>query len=87
MTPDGQNRDQGTAAALRDISEVAAVEVITTAAGHLMSAAAGTCGLAGDEGPSEEEMDLAEARVLIGALAGLVTASPRPRQPARQGAA
>jgi hypothetical protein len=61
-------------AAARDIAEVSAVEVITTAAVHLMSAAAVKCGL--EEGPqAEEHQDLAEARVLIQALAGLVTAS------------
>ena len=93
MTADGQNRDERgehpgrprdevAAAAIRDISEVAAVEVITTAAVHLMSAAAVKCGLGAHDGqgqasgvPAEDEMDLAEARVLIGALAGLVTAA------------
>jgi hypothetical protein len=58
----------------RDISEVPAVEVITTAAIHLMSAAAVKCGLA--EGPdAADHLDLDEARRLINALAGLVTAS------------
>jgi hypothetical protein len=56
----------------RDIADVPAVEVITTAAVHLMSAAAVKCGLA-DEG--EALTDLDEARKLITALAGLVTAS------------
>jgi hypothetical protein len=60
--------------AMRDIAEVAAVEVITTAAVHLMSAAAVKCGLA--EGAEAEELkDLDEARKLITALAGLVTAA------------
>jgi hypothetical protein len=58
--------------ATRDIAEVAAVEVITTTAVHLMSAAAVKCGLADD--PSTEQ-DLDEARKLINALAGLVTAA------------
>ena len=59
---------------IRDIAEVAAVEVITTAAVHLMSAAAVKCGLA--EGPQAEELkDLDEARKLINALAALITAS------------
>jgi Domain of unknown function (DUF1844) len=60
--------------ATRDIADVAAVEVITTAAVHLMSAAAVKCGLATD---AEEQghLDLAEARVLITALAGLVTSA------------
>ncbi|WP_420821088.1 DUF1844 domain-containing protein [Sinomonas gamaensis] len=56
----------------RDIAEVAAVEVITTTAVHLMSAAAVKVGLA-DEG--DELKDLDEARKLITALAGLVTAA------------
>ncbi len=59
---------------LRDIAEVPAVEVITTAAVHLMSAAAVKCGLA--DGPDAEELkDLDEARKLITALAGFVTAA------------
>ncbi|GAB3080335.1 DUF1844 domain-containing protein [Pedococcus soli] len=58
----------------RDISEVPAVEVITTAAIHLMSAAAVKCGLA--EGPdAADHLDLDEARRLINALAGLIAAS------------
>ncbi|WP_432521571.1 DUF1844 domain-containing protein [Kineococcus sp. SYSU DK006] len=62
------------AAAARDIADVPAAELITTAAVHLMSAAAVKCGLA--EGPdAEEHLDLAEARVLINALAGLVVTS------------
>ena len=58
----------------RDIADVPAVEVVTTAAVHLMSAAAVKCGLA--EGPeAADHLDLAEARILITALAGLVTTS------------
>lgn len=59
---------------IRDISEVAAVEVITTAAVHLMSAAAVKCGLA-NEPDAEELVDLDEARKLINALAALVVTS------------
>lgn len=59
--------------AVRDIAEVPAVEVITTAAVHLMSAAAVKCGLA-DDPDAEELKDLDEARKLITALAGLITA-------------
>src|SRR5699024_9169555 len=59
--------------ALRDISEVASVEIITTACVHLMSAAAVKLGLAEDEETGQHQ-DLAEARKLINALAGLVTA-------------
>jgi hypothetical protein len=57
--------------ATRDIAEVPAVEIITTAAVHLMSAAAVKVGLAEDP---EEQIDLDEARKLINALAGLITA-------------
>lgn len=60
--------------ATRDIADVAAVEVITTAAVHLMSAAAVKCGLADDAGESGH-LDLDEARKLITALAALVTAA------------
>jgi hypothetical protein len=64
----------GLEAAVRDIGEVPAVEVITTVAIHLMSAAAVKCGL-GEEGAAS--LDLDEARKLINALAGLVvTAAP-----------
>ena len=58
--------------ATRDISEVPAVEVINTVAVHLLSAAAVKCGLADDP---EHDIDLDEARKLITALAGLVTAA------------
>ncbi|MFJ9912473.1 DUF1844 domain-containing protein [Actinacidiphila glaucinigra] len=55
----------------RDIADVPAVEVITTVAVHLMSAAAVNLGLAED---GDRHKDLDEARKLITALAGLVTA-------------
>lgn len=63
--------DPVAAQAARDIAEVSAVEVITTAAVHLLSAAAVKCGLADDP---ENQTDLDEARKLINALAGLITA-------------
>ncbi|WP_052850729.1 DUF1844 domain-containing protein [Streptomyces avicenniae] len=56
----------------RDIADVPAVEVITTLAVHLMSSAAVQLGLAED---GEQHKDLDEARKLIIALAGLVTAA------------
>lgn len=67
---------QVTDQAVRDIADVAAVEIITSAAVHLMSAAAVKCGLAEDtaETTGAELMDLDEARKLITALAGLITA-------------
>lgn len=58
--------------ATRDIADVPAVEVIGAAAVHLMSAAAVKCGLADDP---DEQRDLDEARKLITALAGLITAA------------
>lgn len=58
--------------ALRDLAEVPAVEVVGAAAVHLMSAAAVKLGLAED---APEALDLGEARTLITALAGLVTAA------------
>jgi hypothetical protein len=60
--------------ATRDIAEVPAVEVITTTAVHLMSAAAVKLGL-GDGPDAASEVDLDEARKLITSLAGLVTAA------------
>ncbi len=63
--------------AVRDIADVPAAEVITTAAVHLMSAAAVACGLSPDTRSQKgsELRDLDEARRLITALAGLVTAA------------
>ena len=58
----------------RDISEVPAVELINTVSVHLMSAAAVKLGL-GDTPDAAAERDLDEARKLITALAGLVTAA------------
>jgi hypothetical protein len=58
--------------AARDIADVPAIEVINTVAVHLLSAAAVKCGLADDP---VNQLDLDEARKLINALAGLVTAS------------
>jgi hypothetical protein len=57
---------------IRDIADVPAVEVINTVAVHLMSAAAVKVGLADDP---DTQLDLDEARKLIDALAGLVTAA------------
>jgi hypothetical protein len=68
---DHLDADQAVADATRDIADVAAVEVITTAAVHLMSAAAVKVGLADDPA---SQTDLDEARKLINALAGLITA-------------
>ena len=59
---------------LRDIADVPAIEIISSAAIHMMSAAAVKCGLASDEN-ADDLKDLDEARKLITALAGLVTAA------------
>jgi hypothetical protein len=60
------------AGSARDIADVPAVEVVSTAALHLMSATAVHLGLAED---LPEHRDLDEARTLLEALAGLVTAA------------
>jgi hypothetical protein len=81
--PGGADEGAGSAYssdAVRDIAEVPAIELISTAALHLLSAAAVKCGLGHDE-PADassgeaSHVDLDEARKLITALAGLVTAA------------
>lgn len=62
------------AQAQRDLVDVPAVEVVLTLAVHLMTAAAIRCGLA-DDPEAVDQVDLAEARILITALAGLVAAA------------
>ena len=59
-------------ASSRDIADVPSVEIVSTAALHLMSSAAVNLGLAED---LPDHVDLDEARALIEALAGLVTAA------------
>lgn len=66
-----EEQDSAAAEATRDIADVPAVEVITTTAVHLLSAAAVKVGLA--DAP-QDQLDLDEARKLINALAGLITA-------------
>jgi hypothetical protein len=66
-----ERQEEAANAASRDIADVPAVEVITTTAVHLLSAAAVKVGLADDP---ETQTDLDEARKLINALAGLITA-------------
>ncbi len=61
--------------AVRDLADVPAVEVITRAAVMLMSAAAEKLGLADSDPAASAHRDLDEARRLITALAGLVTAA------------
>ncbi len=71
MTEQPEIQTTDATAAMLELADVPAVEVVLTVAMHLMSAAALACGLGDDERPA----DLAEARILITALAGLVTAS------------
>jgi hypothetical protein len=66
-----EQQEEAASSATRDIADVPAVEVITTTAVHLMSAAAVKLGLADDP---DAQLDLDEARKLINALAGLITA-------------
>lgn len=75
MTNELTDASEPVDSATRDIAEVPAVEVVTTVAVHLMSAAAVKCGLAEPDGQELDETDLAEARILITALAGLIKAS------------
>ena len=56
----------------RDIADVPAIEIVSTAALHLMSSAAVNLGLAED---LPDHVDLDEARTLIESLAGLLTAA------------
>jgi Domain of unknown function (DUF1844) len=60
---------------IRELAEISAVEVITRSAVMLMSAAAEKLGLSAPEPDDSPHLDLDEARRLITALAGLVTAS------------
>jgi Domain of unknown function (DUF1844) len=59
----------------RELAEIPAVEVITRSAVMLMSAAAEKLGLSAPDPDDSPYRDLDEARRLITALAGLVTAS------------
>ncbi|GAA2069516.1 DUF1844 domain-containing protein [Williamsia deligens] len=59
---------------IRDLADVPAVEVVTRAIVMMMSAAAEKLGLA-DDPTAAARVDLDEARRLITALAGLVTAA------------
>ncbi|KUI12035.1 hypothetical protein AU193_02780 [Mycobacterium sp. GA-1285] len=70
---DGSSDLNGTA--VRELADIPAVEVITRSAVMLMSAAAEKLGLSADDPDDSPYRDLDEARRLITALAGLVTAS------------
>jgi hypothetical protein len=72
--PDGNRREPE---GYRDLADVPAVEVVGAAAVHLMSAAATKLGLGDPEELPDPgaQLDLDEARTLVTALAGLVTAA------------
>ncbi|SUB40846.1 Uncharacterised protein [Nocardia brasiliensis] len=61
--------------AVRELADIPAVEVISRAAVMLMSSAAEKLGLADEDPDNSARRDLDEARRVITALAGLVTAS------------
>ena len=60
---------------IRDLADIPAIEVISRAALMLMSSAAEKIGLSAPDPDNSEYRDLDEARRLITALAGLLTAS------------
>ncbi|GAA1247454.1 hypothetical protein GCM10009676_37020 [Prauserella halophila] len=61
--------------AVRELDEIPSVEVISRAAVMLLSAAAERLGLSDEDPEGSPRRDLDEARRLITALAGLITAS------------
>lgn len=69
-TPYSADRDE-----IRELADIPSVEVISRSAVLLMSAAAERLGLAADDPATSPHRDLDEARRLITALAGLVTAA------------
>jgi hypothetical protein len=75
IAPEPAGADDPSEPQVRELAEIPAVEVITRAAVMLMSAAAEKIGLSHDDPDSSPHRDLDEARRLITALAGLVTAS------------
>ncbi|MGA9870877.1 MAG: DUF1844 domain-containing protein [Rhodococcus sp. (in: high G+C Gram-positive bacteria)] len=73
--PEKGSEGTGDGGDVRELADVPAVEVISRAAVMLMSSAAEKLGLS-EENPSDSPyLDLDEARRVINALAGLVTAS------------
>ena len=72
--PTEEAENEAVRQAVLDIAEVPAIEVIVEVAVNLMSAAAVKCGLA-EEDNADQLKDLDEARKLINALAGLITAA------------
>lgn len=70
-----QPDDSRGADGVRELHDIPSVEVISRAAVMLLSAAAERLGLSDDDPATSPHRDLDEARRLITALAGLVTAS------------
>ena len=60
---------------IRELADIPSAEVISRAAVMLLSAAAEKLGLAAPDPAGSEHLDLDEARRLITALAGLLTAA------------
>jgi len=75
MTDDQPQPEATAPPSARDLADIPAVEVITRSAVMMMSAAAEKLGLSHDDPDESPHRDLDEARRLITALAGLVTAS------------
>ncbi|MDT5240661.1 MAG: hypothetical protein QOD97_2859 [Mycobacterium sp.] len=75
MTEVSNSAESPAPPAARELAEIPAVEVITRSAVMLMSAAAEKLGLSAPDPDDSPHRDLDEARRLITALAGLVTAS------------
>ncbi|CAJ1502493.1 DUF1844 domain-containing protein [[Mycobacterium] burgundiense] len=75
IVPEATGPDQPADPAVRELAEIPAVEVITRSAVMLMSAAAEKIGLSYPDPEESPHRDLDEARRLITALAGLITAS------------
>ncbi|MCX2934123.1 DUF1844 domain-containing protein [Mycobacterium sp. CVI_P3] len=75
MTDDTSHTSATSDPRARDLADIPAAEVITRAAVMLMSAAAEKIGLSSPDPDTSDHRDLDEARRLITALAGLVTAS------------
>ncbi|SEH79980.1 hypothetical protein SAMN04489835_4287 [Mycolicibacterium rutilum] len=73
--PDSAGSGDLNGTAVRELADIPAVEVITRSAVMLMSAAAEKLGLSAENPDDSPHRDLDEARRLITALAGLVTAS------------
>ena len=75
MTDDPTTPEPTAQPSVRELADIPAVEVISRSAVMLMSAAAEKLGLSEPDPDDSPHRDLDEARRLITALAGLVTAS------------